>query len=165
MSKCRYSFHLPFFLVLLVISVVMPSDSYADDLTAAQQIAASGMRLQNQRMKAISENIANVNSVGRKPGENPYRRKMVTARNYYDPVLKANLVKVDRIIYDKKPFSMRYEPSHPAANAEGYVKYPNVEAVIESVDAKEAQRSFEANLGSLEISRSNQLKLIDSLAR
>lgn len=136
-----------------------------DDLTAAQRIAASGMKLQNQRMKVISENIANANSVASKPGGTPYKRKMISAKTQFDPNSGTNLVKLDRIIYDNKPFQLRYEPGHPAADKNGYVKYPNIETVIENVDAKEAQRSFEANLGSLEISRSNQLKLIDSLAR
>jgi flagellar basal-body rod protein FlgC len=140
--------------------------SYAvDDLTAAQRIAGAGVKVQNARLKTIAQNIANAQATSREPGGDPYRRQIVTLRTEYDPDLDTNVVTIDKVITDKSQFDYKYEPYHPAADQDGYVKYPNVHFVVENVDAKEAQRSLEANLSSLEISRSTQLKLIDSLNR
>ena len=84
-------------------------------------------------------------------------------QNHYNQGLKANVVKVDKIVRDKSEFQLRYEPQHPAANESGYVRYPNVQIPLETVDAKEAQRTYEANMSALEIAKSNQVRLIEAL--
>jgi flagellar basal-body rod protein FlgC len=134
-----------------------------DDSTKSMRISSHGMRLQNERLKIIAENIANANVAPLTPDGTPYRRKILIAKNVYDTNIGANKVTVDKITSDKSDFVLRYEPYHPAANAEGYVKYPNVDIVLENVNAKEAQRTYEANLSAMEITKNNQLRLIEAL--
>ena len=116
------------------------------DLNDAQLIAASGMKAQGSRLKVISENLANANSTSQTPGGEPYRRKVLTFGNMLDRTLDAQVVKVKSIGPDRSDFELKYDPSHPAANADGYVMLPNVNPIIEMADMREAQRSYEANL-------------------
>lgn len=132
-----------------------------DNLNAAINISAAGMHAQNERLKIISENLANKDVTGMDPNADPYRRKQIFFTNVYDPKVKATTVKVAEVAPDHSAFILKYQPHHPAANTEGYVKYPNVNSIIEGVDAKEAQRSFEANLSAMEIAKTNQSKIID----
>jgi flagellar basal-body rod protein FlgC len=126
-------------------------------------ISASGMRVQGERLRVIAENIANAESVGETEGEDPYRRKVVSFKNYLDRNIEADLVKVSKISNDPSAFKKRYEPGHPAADANGYVSYPNVDALVEMTDMREAQRSYEANLKVIETSRSMLSRTIDIL--
>ena len=123
------------------------------DLYKTLDISASGMRAQGTRLRVISENIANANSTGQTPGAEPYRRKMVTFTNELDRALDAEVVKVKDVGVDKSEFSRRYNPGHPAADAEGYVRMPNVNSLLEMSDMREAQRSYEANLRVIQSSR------------
>lgn len=123
------------------------------DLYKTLDISASGMRAQGTRLRVISENIANANSTGQIPGAEPYRRKMVTFTNELDRALDAEVVKVKDVGVDKSEFSRRYNPGHPAADAEGYVLMPNVNSLLEMSDMREAQRSYEANLRVIQSSR------------
>lgn len=123
------------------------------DLYKTLDISASGMRAQGTRLRIISENIANASSTGQTPGAEPYRRKMVTFTNELDRALDAELVKVKDVGVDQSDFSRRYNPGHPAADAEGYVLMPNVNSLIEMSDMREAQRSYEANLRVIQSSR------------
>ncbi|WP_421709139.1 flagellar basal body rod protein FlgC [Algihabitans sp.] len=123
------------------------------DLYKTLDISASGMRAQGTRLRIISENIANASSTGQTPGAEPYRRKMVTFTNELDRALDAELVKVKDVGVDESDFSRRYNPGHPAADAEGYVLMPNVNSLIEMSDMREAQRSYEANLRVIQSSR------------
>ena len=149
---------------VLALLLLFVQNAYAiDNLTASQRVSAQGMRVQNERLKVISQNIANANSTGKTPTEEPYRRKMPIVQNHYNQGLKADVVKVDKIVRDKSEFQLRYEPQHPAANESGYVRYPNVQIPLETVDAKEAQRTYEANMSALEIAKSNQVRLIEAL--
>ncbi len=148
---------------LFVIFSFMQTASAVDDLTAAQRVSAQGMKAQSERLKIISQNIANANSTGITPNQEPYRRKIPVFKSEYDQRLKADVVKVDKITRDKSDFQLRYEPQHPAADENGYVKYPNIQVPLESVDAKEAQRTYEANMSALEIAKSNQVRLIEAL--
>jgi len=144
--------------------LLLPSFVFAiDDLTASQRISSAGMRTQNERLKIIAQNIANANSTGSTPDSEPYRRKMPLIQESYDPLLKAKVVKLQKIVKDKSEFELRYEPQHPAADKAGYVKYPNVKLPLETVDAKEAQRTYEANMSALEIAKSNQMRIIEAL--
>src|SRR3546814_5379821 len=107
--------------------------------------SAAGMRAQGTRLLVISENIANANSTAQTPGGEPYRRKLVTFDNELDRSLGIETVRVDSIVADRSAFSRRYEPGHPAADADGYVLTPNVNSLMEMADLREAQRSYGAN--------------------
>lgn len=123
------------------------------DLVKSMYIAASGMKAQSDRLRTVSENIANAESVGTRPGEAPYRRKVLTFKNELDRKMEANLVKTGKHGYDKSDFKLKYDPSHPAANEEGYVQYPNVDPMVEMMDMREARRGYEANLNVIEVSK------------
>jgi flagellar basal-body rod protein FlgC len=129
----------------------------------AMHISAAGLKAQGQRMRVIAENLANTNSLAKSPGADPYRRKMMSFRNVLDRVLGIQKVEVDRMMVDKTDFAIRFEPGHPAADASGYVKLPNVNPLIEMADMRESQRSFEANLTSIEVSKSMMSRLLDLL--
>ncbi len=125
-----------------------------DDIIRTMRISGSGMRAQGQRLRVIAQNIANANSLPQEPNENPYRRKILTFRNEFDRAVGLEIVKVNRVRADMSEFSRRYEPSHPAADAEGYVLTPNVNTIIEMTDMREAQRSYEANMNVIKTSKS-----------
>lgn len=116
------------------------------DFLRSLSIAASGMRAQAGRMRVIAENIANADSTPQQAGGDPYRRKIPTFKSEMDRTLDARIVGLGRIRPDTSDFRMRYQPGHPAADAKGMVKYPNVNTLIEMTDMREAQRSYEANL-------------------
>jgi flagellar basal-body rod protein FlgC len=151
------------FLSALLLVLFANTVFAADSLTASQRIAAQGMQVQSERLKVISQNIANSNTTGLTAEDTPYKRKVILFKNDYDPAIGASTVKVDRVAHDKSEFIKKYEPYHPASDEGGYVKYPNVNIPLETVDAKEAQRSYEANLSSLEIAKSNQARIIDAM--
>ena len=130
----------------------------------AMSISASGMRAQGTRLRVISENIANAGTTGDTPGADPYQRQIISFKNELDREMGIRKVEVDDIGVDtESDFLLKYEPDHPAANEEGYVKYPNVKTMIEVMDSREAQRSYEANLGMIEQARAMALRTIDML--
>ena len=131
------------------------------DLVKAMEQAAKGMKAQGFRMKVISENMANAETTGKTSSDNPYQRQIVSFKNALDRVDNTNEVSVDKITTDTAPFIMKYDPSHPAANAQGYVKMPNVNPMLEMMDMREAQRSYEANLGVIEVARTMLIHTID----
>ncbi len=134
------------------------------ELLNAMQISAMGMRAQGERIRVITENVANASTAAGTPDEDPYARQIITFKNEMDRQLGVNLVEVDDITKDKKaPFPTKYMPDHPGADENGYVKMPNVNMMIEVMDVREAQRSYEANLGMIEQSRSMILRTIDML--
>jgi flagellar basal-body rod protein FlgC len=133
------------------------------DLSKTLRISAAGLEAQGTRMRTISENIANADSLASEPGGQPYRRKMVTFKNVLDKQVGADMVKADKVIADKSEFQKRYDPSHPAADADGYVQTPNVNSLIEVMDLRQAQRSYEANLNVIETSKTMLLRTIDLL--
>ncbi len=116
-------------------------------------IAASGLRAQAGRMRVISENIANADSTAPRSGADPYRRKIPTFRSEVDRALDAKVVALGRVRTDPTEFRQKYEPGHPSADANGNVKYPNVNSLVEMTDLKEAQRSYEANINVITASR------------
>lgn len=132
-------------------------------LSVSADIAVSGMKAQSERLRVISENLANADSVGIRPGEDPYRRQVVTFKDYVNKENGAQMVKVDKIVKDESAFEKKYAPNHPAADAEGYVAMPNVNPLIEMMDMKEAQRSYEANLTMVQTARDMNSKILDIL--
>ena len=126
----------------------------ASELTKALRIANSGMKAQTKRLRVISENVANADTLPTNPSEEPYRRKMVTFKNVMDKELGADKVEVKKVIEDKSEFEKKLDPNHPAADKDGYVQVPNVNSLIEMMDMREAQRSYEANLQVLDNTRS-----------
>lgn len=134
-----------------------------DDLLKTFKISASGMKAQGTRLRVISENIANADSLPRAPGQQPYRRKLVTFKNELDRRIGLDTVRVDRIRPDTSEFEKKFEPSHPAADADGYVLVPNVNSLIEMSDMREAERSYEANLNVIKSTRAMLTSTIDIL--
>lgn len=127
-------------------------------------VSAYGMKAQSERSRVISENIANAQTAALTPDGKPYTRKIITFQNELDRAYKTDLVKVKDIADDRKTeYPLKYMPDHPGADAEGYVKMPNVSMIIELNDMREAQRSYEANLGMMENSRSMAMRTIDML--
>ena len=125
-----------------------------DDLNTALAISASGMKAQSGRIRIVAENLANANSTAPAPGLDPYRRQVPVFSAYLDKKAGAEMVKMARVELDPTAFSLKYDPAHPAADAEGYVMLPNVNPLVEMMDLREAQRSYEANLGALDQVRS-----------
>ncbi|CAH2605429.1 Flagellar basal-body rod protein FlgC (plasmid) [Rhodovastum atsumiense] len=132
-------------------------------LNQAMATSASGMRVQATRLRVVAENLANVTSTAATPGGDPFRRKVMSFDQRVDRQSGAALVGIGRITTDEAPFRTVYEPSHPAANAQGYVKMPNVSALVEVADMREAQRTYEANLTALTQARAMLTKTIDIL--
>jgi flagellar basal-body rod protein FlgC len=123
------------------------------DFLRSMAIAASGLRAQAGRMRIIAENIANADSTSPTAGADPYRRKIVTFRSEMDRAMGAQVVALGRVKTDPSDFRIKHEPGHPAADANGNVKYPNVNSLIEMTDLREAQRSYEANINVISASR------------
>ena len=124
-----------------------------DDLLKTLKISAAGMKAQGTRLRVISENIANADSLAQGPNDLPYRRQTVVFKNELDRRLGLDTVRVDKIRPDMSDFDKRFDPNHPAADADGYVLVPNVNRLVEMMDMKEAQRSFEANLSAIKSSK------------
>jgi flagellar basal-body rod protein FlgC len=133
------------------------------DLDRALRISAAGMAAQSTRLRVVAENIANRDSTGLAPGADPYRRRTVTFANRLDRQLEAEMVQVSRIGTDAAEFPRRFDPSHPAADEQGYVKLPNLDPFIEAMDMREAQRSYSANLAVLETTRGMLVRTIEAL--
>lgn len=132
-------------------------------LNDSLKIAAAGMRAQSDRLRVVAENIANADSTATAPGGDPYRRKTVVFKNVLDKELGMETVRVSKRGTDKSAFIKKYEPYHPAADAQGYVLYPNVNTIVEAVDMKEARRAYEANLGVIEVSKAMMARTLDLL--
>jgi len=133
------------------------------DLMKSIQVSASGMRAQGERMRVVAENLANADSVAKEPGGDPYRRKVLAFRNELDRNLGVKVVKTGKVQTDKSDFEMSYDPGHPAADASGYIKRPNVSSIIEMADMREAQRSYEANVSAIDIAKNMVSRLLELL--
>lgn len=129
----------------------------------AQAIASSALRAQQARMRVIAENIANANSTSKTAGGDPYRRQVPV----FEPtkVDGGTGVRVAKVAPDQSDFKSEYDPGNPSANAQGYVKMPNVNTLVEALDMKEAQRAYEANLNVIETARAMDLRTLDLLKK
>ncbi|HEU0162920.1 MAG TPA: flagellar basal body rod protein FlgC [Rhizomicrobium sp.] len=133
------------------------------DFSKSMAVAASGMRAQSERMKIIAENIANANSTAATKDGDPYRRKIATISSEFDRELGAATVNAGKPVMDQTAFRTRYDPGNPNADAQGYVKLPNVDSLVEIMDMREAQRSYEADLNVMDSTKQMLAKTIDLL--
>lgn len=133
------------------------------DISKAIAISASGMDAQTARLRVIAENLANQDSTGSTPGAEPYRRKTITFEDRLDKEIGVDTVRVRNVGVDKSDLPKRYDPSHPAADADGYVRMPNVNSFVEIMDMREAQRGYSANLNVMEVTRTMLTRTIDLL--
>ncbi len=134
------------------------------DLMSTMKISSSGMRVQSERINVIAQNVANADTAPSKPGEMPYTRKTVSFKNELDKTTGQKLATIDKVNEDKKSeYITKYMPGHPAADADGYVKMPNVNSLVEAMDMKEASKSYEANMGMYTQTRDMVSKTVDLL--
>jgi flagellar basal-body rod protein FlgC len=133
------------------------------DFLKSISIAASGLRAQAGRMRILSENIANADSTAQAPGSDPYRRKIPTFRAEVDRALDARVIALGPVRTDQSDFRLKHEPGHPAADANGNVRYPNVNSLVEMTDMRDAQRSYEANVNVISATRRMLQRTIDIL--
>ncbi len=133
------------------------------EFLSSLRISATGMHAQSTRMRVLAENIANADSAAKSPEADPYRRKIPTFKAEYDKELGGHKVEIGRMSYDLSDFDRRYEPGHPAADESGYVRYPNVNSLVEMMDMREAQRSYEANLNVVSSTRQMVGRTLDIL--
>jgi flagellar basal-body rod protein FlgC len=143
----------------------------------AMNISASALTAQRLRMDVVSSNIANAQTTRATINENgefePYRRKMVVFepknqgfQSFLDQARNRTStpgqgVAVTEITEDDEPFKLVFNPNHPDANADGYVQMPNVDPLKEMVDLMSATRSYEANVTSINASKSMLLKALE----
>jgi flagellar basal-body rod protein FlgC len=134
------------------------------DIQAVIAAAASGMRAQTTRMRIAAENVANASSTGDSPSEEPFRRRI--------PLMETTTlatgavgVRVRGATLDMSQFREEYNPSHPAAGEDGYVRLPNVDTLVEMMDLREASRAYEANLNMIEAARTMTARALDLLRR
>jgi flagellar basal-body rod protein FlgC len=133
------------------------------DLATSMMIAASGMRAQSSRMRTIAENLANANSTSPTVGGDPYRRKVATMNANFDRDLNATLVQSGNPAPDMSEFRQQYDPGNPIADKQGYIKLPNVNPLVEIMDMREAQRSYEADLNVLDTTKTMLSRTVDLL--
>lgn len=135
----------------------------SDALNASLSISGAGMAAQSKRLRVITENVANANTTASTPEGDPYRRKVVSFASVLDLKTGLSTVAVDRIARDHAPFPTDYDPANPAAGADGMVKLPNVDLLVELADMREATRSYEANLQTFKQAREMVTMTIDLL--
>ncbi|WP_300515721.1 flagellar basal body rod protein FlgC [Aliiroseovarius sp.] len=128
------------------------------DFRASTAASASGMQAQANRLRHVSENIANVDTPG-------YRRKIVSFDQVLDGGRATGQVETGPLKLDQSALPQIYDPSHPLASETGYYEGSNVNLVVEIADAREAQRSYEANLKMFDQARQMKSSLLDLLRR
>ena len=133
------------------------------DLLKSIMIAASGLQAQSGRMRVIAENLANANSTAKTAKEDPYRRRVMTFENEFSRQLNAYVVKAGKFQLDQSDFGKKYSPGHPAADKTGYIKTPNVSTLVEMMDMRQAQKSYEANLNVIRSARTMATRTLDIL--
>jgi flagellar basal-body rod protein FlgC len=133
------------------------------DLQTSLQLSFAGMSAQGTRLRVIAENLANADSTAQTPGGEPYQRQVVTFKSVLDRSIDATSVKVARIMPGGGTFQRKYDPGNPGADAEGYVLMPNVNPMMELMDMREAQRSYQANLDTITAAKSMISRTIDLL--
>jgi flagellar basal-body rod protein FlgC len=133
------------------------------DLVKSLRVSAAGLAAESTRLRVVAENLANADSMAQTPGGEPYRRKVVSFGSMLDRTIGMNTVRVTKIGTAAGDFERRYDPSHPAADQDGYVLLPNVNPLIELNDMREAQRSYQANLNVIDAAKTMISRTIDIL--
>jgi len=128
------------------------------DLSDARSIAASGMDAQGDRLRHVAENISNADTPG-------YRRKLASFEAVLEAGQRTGKVQTGPVELDRTALERVYDPSHPLAGADGYYDGSNVDLVVEIADAREAQRSYEANLRVFDQARQMSRSLFDLIRR
>lgn len=140
--------------ILLIFLTPLHASAQQYGLHGAMQQSSAGMKVQSRRMNIIAQNTANKDSAGAVPGAEPYRRKIIFFEEAYNPKAETTTVTVKKIARDyRKPLKPRYDPTHPAADQNGFVLFPNITSSIEQSDMREAQRSYEANINAMTTAR------------
>jgi len=130
----------------------------------AMVVSASGMKVQGERLRVVAQNLANADTAANTPNADPYRRKTILFKNELDRTSGVEIVKTAKISEDRSgEFRLKYMPDHPGADTNGYVRMPKIDPLIEMMDMREAQRSYEANLGMMQISKAMLGRTIDLL--
>lgn len=140
-----------YFLFIFLLS--SPCFSSEGGVMDAMEISAAGMKVQTKRLSVIAQNIANAESIALSPNEQTYRRQVVSIGMSYRNTRGVEVPTIMKIDRDKSPLKVKFDPTHPAANAQGYILVPNVDKTLEIMDAREAERSYEANLNMMKISK------------
>jgi flagellar basal-body rod protein FlgC len=135
------------------------------DFTTSLYVAAAGLRAQSGRMRIIAENLANADSVSPSANGQPYRRRISTMTPDFNHELGATVVKLGKPISDSTDFRMQYDPGNPRADNKGYVRLPNVNALVEMMDMRDAQRTYDANLQVMDGARQMLVRTVDLLRR
>jgi flagellar basal-body rod protein FlgC len=135
------------------------------DLEQSLQISFAGMAAQGTRLRVVSENLANADSTAQTPGGEPYRRKVATIKSNFDRELGATMVDSGKPVADTSDFRSQYDPGNPAADKTGYVKLPNVNPLVEIMDMREAQRSYEADLDVMSATKSMLARTVQLLQK
>jgi flagellar basal-body rod protein FlgC len=133
------------------------------DLNTSMQLAFAGMTAQGQRLKVIAQNLANTDSTAKTAGGEPYRRKIVTFHAVLDKTLGADSVAVGKPVTVSGTLERKFDPGNPAADPEGYVQMPNVNPVVELMDMRDAQQSYQANLNVIDAAKSMISHTLDLL--
>jgi flagellar basal-body rod protein FlgC len=128
------------------------------DFSSALGVAASGMRAQADRIRHVSENIANADTPG-------YRRKIVSFEAMHGPDAPAGAIQTGKVALDRRALPQIFDPAHPMADESGHYDGSNVELMVEIADAREAQRSYEANMRVFDQIRQMSSSLNDLLRR
>ena len=134
-----------------------------EDLTTSLQISAAGMDVQTARIRVVAENLANQNTTGSGPGADAYRRRTISFQNRLDESLGVETVSVKSVGTDQNPQPMKYDPSNPAADKNGYVKTPNVNSFVELMDMRDAEQAYSANLNVASTTRTMLNRTLDLL--
>lgn len=129
-----------------------------NEFSKSLAVSASGLKAQAQRLRYVSENIANADTPG-------YRRKTVSFEAEFNGPDAAGLVRTGRVSLDRSELEQIYDPSSPMANSNGYFDGSNVNLLIEIADAREAQRSYEANLKMFEQAQQMSSRLLQLLKK
>lgn len=141
------------------------------DLLKSMRISASGMRANTKRVEAINSNIANAQTTRTAEG-GPYRRKEVVfgsepARDKFSDILEGEIdaqaqsVHATEVVSVNEPPILKYDPTHPDANKDGYVAMPNINVMVEMADLLQAQRAYESNLKSLDVTKKMAMKALE----
>lgn len=128
------------------------------EFSKSLDVATSGLKAQATRLRHLSENISNADTPG-------YRRKTVAFETAFDSGAGVNTVETGPVRLDKSSLERVYDPSHPMADESGYYDGSNVDLLIELNDAREAQRSYEANLKVFEQTRKMSSSLMELLRK